>query len=168
MKSTNSFIFPADDSEEDPSRKGNDISPLLGGTEVSTPHMMGVTISAPKPQHSIDNIPKFNAVKAMSLEVFGIENTPTFPPSEELNKTWHQFEDDAGTEQWGKVREAWTKPGVAQKETVDLWIKTFSWEATLSESVPLSGYMPPLLHEKFDEIYLSAPRLMVSSEGRSR
>lgn len=118
--------------------------------------MMGVIIRAPDPVLSNDVIPKFNAVDAMSEEIFPQGEEKIFPPNAASSDNWLPLKAAQGSEQWSNVKTAWQAPKTNPQKTVDLWTNAFSWDTKLD------GSLPPILLKKFDELYLAAPLLCVA------
>ncbi|KAL7276584.1 hypothetical protein RUND412_000426 [Rhizina undulata] len=158
LKSVPNALWGQYHPDEDPSLKGNNITSLLNGKDVATSLMMGVIINAPDPELSNDVIPKFNAVKAMSQDVFGQGKEKIFPKNLQSNQIWLPLKAVPGPNQWKNVSDRWKNPIMGKtsaQNTVDAWKKAFFWEVTLN------GAPPAKLLDDFGALYLAVPLLSV-------
>lgn len=121
---------------------------------------MGIEITAPKPTLSQDQIPKFNAVDAMSQSVSVQGQEPIFPKYGDAVNTWSPAAVEDSDGQWKKVSDLWETPeaGVqSRQKTLDLWMDTMFWP----KEKALKGDAPEILLKKFDNLYLLAPMISV-------
>lgn len=120
---------------------------------------MGLTIVAPPPTLSSDVIPAFSAVDAMS-EIVSDVRFPTLTPS--ALPSWDPApRDPVPASQWTDVHDAWLAPSPSLADFVERWAKAMKWVIPKEEE--LVPWPPQLNLENFDEVYMAAPCISVSS-----
>ncbi|KAH6972720.1 hypothetical protein BKA56DRAFT_592736 [Ilyonectria sp. MPI-CAGE-AT-0026] len=126
----------------DPIFSGNQISSLLNGDDPTMPLMNGLTILAPKPNHSQDQIPAFNVLVSNQDNVnagttYNQYNVP------HCDGPWAPKNAVDPKSQYELVVSTWTQPawsaGVAQK-TVEMWATLW---AGPGETPPVMMGSPP-------------------------
>lgn len=120
---------------------------------------MGLTIVAPPPTLSSDVIPAFSVVDAMS-EVVSDVAFPTLT-SDALSSWDPAPRDPTAASQWKDVHDAWLAPSQSLASFVEVWAESMQWIIQKGEELVASS--PQLNLESFDEVYMAAPCISVSS-----
>jgi hypothetical protein len=144
-----------DSADEDRQIHGNNIpSPFHSKDSATADLMTGVSVAAPPPYISADPIQPFDALAAMSEDVYTEEDhyTPELPSSLTSCLTKWAPEPLADTEDnlaapWKAVPKAWANP----VDAVAAWARTLSWFTT-----PV-GKLPTQLVAGIEQYYMSAP-----------
>jgi hypothetical protein len=125
--------------------------------------MMGVSVTAPPPYTPAHPIQPFDALAAMSEDVYTEEDhyKPELPLSLTSSLTKWAPEPLADTKDdpaapWKAVQKAWANP-VDAEEGYDLATATAAWAQTLSWFTTPVGKLPTQLVAGIEQYYMSAP-----------
>jgi hypothetical protein len=158
MKAVPLAIWGKYNRSEDPINGGNNINDLLNAKEATTTLMMATRVIAPKPVLASDQIPKFNAIHAMAMDVYEKGKNPDFVKFLDAKAAWAPEAADSDiTNQYTKVKDKWENPGWAgsAKKALSAWRAAFKWD----EEAKCSADPPKLALEKFGEKYMEPPRM---------
>jgi hypothetical protein len=148
----------ADGTASDPLDRNNDPRQpgglLDGKTNALVTQMMGVTVVAPKPIHSVDKIAKYNALDA---DLEGIADA-TLPSFGNMDDSW----DPVSTTD--SVPAVWRNATIAPVQTaaVSEWITTMGWGKL---GVTMTGAPPGKALDHFGDYYLVSPLMTEVAAG---
>lgn len=115
---------------------------------------MGITVSSPRPVLAGDEVPKFNFIHAMSIDVNSTKY-PSFPKyDDDIGKDFEPVAPVKGAAQWTKVKEAWgSDTAKTNSESVmKAWRTAYMWEDTKIVALP-----PERAICEFETVYMAAP-----------
>ncbi|KAF3936965.1 hypothetical protein ABW19_dt0208183 [Dactylella cylindrospora] len=167
QKNVPKALFEKYDSNDDPMVKGNGITDLLNGGDVSLSLTSSVLITAPPTKPSDDKIQKFNSTEGVLAEVYDKDVQKQFPPFEKATSSWAPatIKDIADPSDWDAVSAAWKKPRDPTELTtiVNYWSDTLLWNAGVEKDkqVVLNATAPEFLLDNFDDLYIDPPHIIV-------
>jgi hypothetical protein len=139
---------------------GNQIGGLLNPRNIKIPLTMSLTVSSPKPVLAPDNIPKFNVIHAMAVDVNDPTERPKFKehPDDIGGDLKPDVPETEGDEQWIKVRDAWDSDDAKEtsESVLDTWRKAYKWKDGAIAALP-----PKNTLKKFLTVYMAAPLICV-------
>jgi hypothetical protein len=149
---------------EDPQSANSDVKSLLrNDNAITVEHMMGVTVTAPEPYISADPLQPFDALAAMSVDVYADEDLykptlPSFVTASNLQWAPGPLADDANkkTAPWDAVKKAWQDP-IDVIDDSDVSVAVSAWAKALGWSTVPPSQLPTQLLLDLETLYLDAP-----------
>lgn len=165
-QSDDDVLFSPDNSSIDPLSPNNDPHQpggLLDGTTGSlVSQMMGVTVIAPKPEHSVDPIKKFNALDAM-LEGIADRTFAAFDTTDDKNWMAGPASSDPDA-----VVGVWRNDNIVpvQQDAVADWITSMGWGKKVQGGgggVTMTAGPPGKMLDHFEEYFLASPGITAAA-----
>ncbi|KAI1457411.1 hypothetical protein F4805DRAFT_467424 [Annulohypoxylon moriforme] len=163
LKSVPQGLWSKYDRNADPHNGKNNVGDLLKNDPGSMTLMMGVKITAPKPQLSDDPFPAFNVDDANLQRLTAEKPFPSFSDSDQAWAPGVPFADEEVGKQFDAVYDGWTDPSMGsgdegQKGFVGTLAQCMMWD-NVSGLKDIAG-IPERLKKSFMDLYVAAPLLI--------